>query len=65
LMAANKAALHIPLKAPAAMLSTTIFRECRTKKAKIFTGFHPSSCVLSELHRANRGGQNPWPSYFV
>src|ERR1051325_6025150 len=38
LITASKAALHIPLNAPAMMLSSTTFRECRAKKAKIFIG---------------------------
>jgi len=39
LMTANNAALHIPLKPPAATLRNTIFRECRRKKAMIFIDF--------------------------
>jgi hypothetical protein len=36
LITASNAALHIPLRAPAATLKNTIFRECRRKKAMIF-----------------------------
>jgi hypothetical protein len=42
LMTANNAALHIPLKPPAATLRNTTLRECRRKKATIFIDFSSS-----------------------
>jgi hypothetical protein len=49
LMTANNAALHIPLKAPAAMLRNTIFRECRRKKAMSFIDFSQFKLVYESV----------------